>query len=150
MRYMDASISVGKQKIRFDREATIELYRGTITAPGADSCDCLYCRNFAKQRHDIYPAEFRTLLDRLGADPKKEWEAYELGSCPTKPNHHLYGGWFLFCGELTEGAEAQAEGLPFTFRFTTSFPNGTLPDGLKICAVDFLAAIPWLLSEAPD
>ena len=93
MRYMDASISVGTQKIRFDREATIELYRKTITAPGADSCDCLYCRNFAKQRQDIYPDEFKTLLVRLGADPTKEWEAYELGSCITKPNHHLYGGW---------------------------------------------------------
>lgn len=150
MKYMDASISVGIQKIRFDREATIELYRETITAPGADSCDCLYCRNFAKQRHDIYPAEFKMLLDRLGADPNKEWEAYELGTCTTKPNYRLYGGWFLFCGKLIEGADAQTDGLPFSFRFTTSFPNGTLPDGLKICAVDFLAAIPWLLSEAPD
>jgi hypothetical protein len=130
MRYMDASISVGTQKIRFDREATIELYRRTITAPGADSCDCLYCRNFAKQRLDIYPSEFKTLLDRLGADPTKEWETYELGSCTTKPNHRLYGGWFLFCGELVEGIAARSEGLLFSYGFTTSFPNGTLPDGL--------------------
>src|SRR4029077_10457106 len=128
MRYMDASISLGTQKVRFDREATIELYRRTIAVPGADSCDCLHCRNFAKQRQDVYPAEFKTLLDRLGADPTKEWEVYELGSCTTKPNHRLYGGWFLFCGELVDGTDAQAEGLPFSFHFTESFPNGTLPE----------------------
>ena len=51
---MDASLCVGRQKIRFDREATIGLYRGIIKVPAADSCDCLYCRNFAKQRQDIY------------------------------------------------------------------------------------------------
>jgi hypothetical protein len=151
MRYMDASISVGRQKIRFDREETIELYRGTASVPGADSCDCLYCRNFAKQRLTIYPDDFKKLLDRLGADRTKEWEAYELGPSSTKPDHRLYGGWFLFCGELVEGADVQAEGLPFSFRFTNSFPNGTLPDdGIKICAVDFLAEIPWVLPEAPD
>jgi len=150
MGYMDASISLGRQIIRFDREATIKLYRETITVPGADSCDCLYCRNFAKQRQAIYPDEFKTLLDRLGADPIKEWETFELGPCNTKPNHRLYGGWFLFCGELVEGADVQSEGPPFSFRFTTSFPNTNLPDGVKTCAVDFLAEIPWILPEAPD
>ena len=150
MRYMDESISVGRQKIRFDREATIELYRRTVTMPGADKCGCLFCRNFAKQRQAIYPDEFKTLLDRLGADPTKEWEAYELGPCTAKIDHRLYGGWFLFCGELVAGDDDQAVGQPFSFCFTTSFPNGTLPDGLKVCAVDFLAAIPWVLPEAPD
>jgi hypothetical protein len=147
---MDVSISVGSQKIRFDREATIELYHGTITVPGADSCDCIYCRSFAKQRRTIYPDEFKAMLDRLGADPLKEWETYELGPCTSKPKHRLYGGWFLFCGELVEGADVQSEGLPFSFRFTISFPNATLPDRLKICAVDFLAEIPLVLTEAPD
>ena len=150
MGYMDASISLGRQIIRFDREATIKLYRETITVPGADSCDCLYCRNFAKQRQAIYPDEFMMLLNRLGADSTKEWEPYELGPWDAKPNHRLYGGWFLFCGEIVEGASVQAEGLPFSYRFTTSFPNGTLPGAVKICAVDFLAAIPWVLQEAPD
>ena len=83
---MGASISPGRQKIQAGRisrqaeypiqpRATIELYRSTITVPGADSCDCLYCRNFAEQRQTIYPEELKTLLDRLGADPTKEWEA---------------------------------------------------------------------------
>lgn len=150
MGHMDASISLGGQSILFDRETTIELYRKTITVPGADSCNCLYCRNFAKQRSVIYPEEFKTLLTRLGADSIKEWESYELGPCATRPNHRLYGGWFLFCGELVEGAEIKAEGLPFSFHFTTSFPNGTLPSDLKICALGFLAEVPWILPEPPD
>jgi len=72
----------GHAEDSIDREATIELYRKTITAPGADSCDCLYCRNFAKQRQDIYPDEFKTLLVRLGADPTKS------GSIRTWLMHH--------------------------------------------------------------
>ena len=102
------------------------------------------------QRQLIYPDEFESLLDCLGADPSREWEVYELGPYVTNPNHWLYGGWFLFCGELIEGADVQVEIQPFSFRFTTSFPNATLPGGLKICAIDFLAAIPWVLPEAPD
>lgn len=54
--------------------------------------DCLCCRNFAEQRQTIYPDEFKTLLGCLGADPIKEWEAYELGPCTTKPNLRPYGG----------------------------------------------------------
>ena len=147
---MDASFSLGGQKIRFDHEATIQLYRKTIASPGADSCDCLYCRNFAKQRDAIYPDEFKALLFRLGADPLKEWEVFELGSGDTEPIRRVYGGWFLFCGELVEGADIHREGQPFSFRFTKSFPNATLPVGLKTCAIEFLAEIPWILSEAPD
>ena len=150
MGYMDASMSVGGQKILFDHEATIELYCGTITVPGADSCSCIYCRNFAKQRRAIYPDEFKMLLARLGVDPLKEWEAFELGSGTTEPNHRVYGGWFLFCGELVEGADLHPKGLPFSFCFTTSFPNATLPDVQKTCAVEFFAEIPWVLIEAPD
>lgn len=150
MRDMNASFSIGRQKIRFDREATIKLYREILTVPGADSCDCPYCRNFAKQRQTVYPDEFKILLNHLGADLTKEWEVFELGPCSTKTNHRLYGGWFLFCGELDEEVDVQANGQPFSFHFTTSFPNGTLPDGIKICAVDFSAAIPWVLPESPD
>jgi hypothetical protein len=150
MRAMHASISVGRQKILFDREATIELYRGIITVPGADSCGCIYCRNFARQRQTNFPDEFIALLDRLGADPLKEWEAYELGPSTTKPDHRLYGGWFLFCGELVEGPGLQGDVLPFSFGFTKSFPDGIPHFGPEVCAVDFLAEIPWVLLEPPD
>jgi hypothetical protein len=57
---------------------------------------------------------------------------------------------FFFCGELLERADVKACGEPFSFRFTTSFPNATLPEGMKTCAVDFLAEIPWVFPEAPE
>ena len=144
---MNASLSVGGQKIRFDRETTLQLYRENVTAPGADCCDCHYCKNFARQRDAIYPDEFKALLARLGADHLKELEAFELGPSDTESNLRVYGGWFLFCGELIEGPDVRPEGQPFSFWFTKSFPNTTLPYGLKTCAVEFLAEIPWVLSE---
>ncbi len=37
----------------------------------------------------------------------------------------------------------------FAYWFTTSFPTGTLPKGLKLCAIEFLTEIPWVLPEIP-
>jgi len=147
---MDESISVGSQTVWFDRQSTLRLYRDTITVPGADSCGCVYCRNFAVQRQTIYPQEFCTLLGRLGIDARKEWEAFDLDFGSTRPQKHLYGGWFLFCGEMTEPSDKSPEAEPFSFCFTTKFPNGSLPQKQKICAVEFVAEIPWVLPESPD
>jgi hypothetical protein len=145
---MEAELSVGQQTVLFDREATVELYRQTITIPGADGCGCIYCKNFAAQRGKVFPEEFVQFLGALGIDPHKEWEAfdYDFGE---NPSGHLYGGWFLFVGGLTDGVD-ERPGPPqesFAYWFTSSFPNGTLPNGVKFCAVEFLARIPWVLSE---
>jgi hypothetical protein len=147
---MDKELSVGQQKVLFDREATLELYRQTITIPGADSCSCIPCKNFTAQRGNVFPQEFVQFLTTLGIDPLKEWEAfdYEFGE---DQSGHLYGGWFLFVGELAEGPDRDIgpQSKPFDYWFTTSFPTGTLPIGSRYCAVEFLARIPWVLSEAP-
>ena len=147
---METCISIGRQKIQFDREATCELYRSTITVPGADSCGCLACRNFAEQRQSTFPKEFKTLLVRIGIDPFKEWEAFEFDQGIAESKRRVYGGWFLFCGELVEGKDMHALDLPFSFCFSTSFPNATLPHALKTCAVEFYVEIPWVLPEAPE
>lgn len=149
---VEQELSVGQQKILFDREATIDLYRQTITVPGADSCGCIYCKNFAAQRQNVFPAEFCRLLGELGVDPTKEWEAFEYNFDAKNPHKLvLYGGWFLFAGTLVEGAERrpdpQAGG--FAHWFTSSFPTGPLPTGLKLCAIEFLVQIPWVLPEIP-
>jgi len=109
--------------------------------PGADSCSCTSCRNFAAQRGKVFPDEFLHFLAGLGVDPLKEWEAFDYDFDARNPNQLvLYGGWFLFVGELLEGLDKrpQAEKKGFAHWFTTSFPNGTLPSGLKLCAVEFL------------
>jgi hypothetical protein len=144
---------VGQQKILFDREATIELYRQTITVPGADQCSCIPCKNFAAQRGTTFPEKFLQFLNELGADQLKEWEIFGYNFDPKTPRKHvLYGGWFLFVGELVEGFDRRPEPAQrgFAHWFTNSFPAGTLPKGLKLCAVEFIGEIPWILSETPE
>jgi hypothetical protein len=147
---METELSVGRQKVRFDREATVELYRQKITIPGADSCTCVPCKNFAAQRDKVFPEEFNQFLRSIGIDPLREWEAFDY-HFGVNPDGHLYGGWFLFVGGLVEGIDKRPEPQPepFAYWFTASFPTGTLPIGPKYCAVEFLARIPWLLPEAP-
>lgn len=138
---------MASQTIRFDREATIGLYREVILTPGADQCTCLSCKNFATQRNSAYSDEFLRLLQDLGADPLKEWEAFDFDFGPWNPDRHVYGGWFLFCGELIQDSGEKWNSEPFSYQFTSSFPNGTLPRDTKICAVQFMTAVPWVLPE---
>jgi hypothetical protein len=147
---MDKELDLGQQKVLFDQNATVELYRRTITIPGADRCSCIPCKNFAAQRGKVFPDEFLHFLRALGVDPLREWEAfdYDFG---VNQNGHLYGRWFLFVGGLVEGLDKRPEPQqePFAYWFTASFPTGTLPIDAKYCAVEFLARIPWVLSEMP-
>ena len=57
--------------------------------------------NFAAQRSSVYPDEFLSLVDKLGIDPAKEGEVYEVGPS-------VYGGWFYLTGELTESASERS------------------------------------------
>src|SRR5258708_5745822 len=50
-----------------DVEATRAGYE-TISAGGAESCDCAGCRNFLAQRDSVYPAEVLNLFDELGVN----------------------------------------------------------------------------------
>ena len=83
-------------------------------------------------------------------DPLKEWEAFDY-DLTENSSKRLYGGWFLFSGQLVEGADKRPQRPQHTFThwFTTSFPMGTLPTGVKICAVEFLTEIPWIVPEMP-
>jgi len=139
---MNRELLVGLQKIRFDREATLTLYRDLIKAGATEQCDCTGCRNFVAQRRLVYPESFLLFLNKLGVDPGKEWEAFDY-AFESSPEHHLYGGWFLFSGEIVEGATIRPEAKPFSYWFTTSFPNATFPGDIKVCAVQFCAEIFW-------
>ena len=144
-------LTLNGQKITFDRDATVALYLETIVKPGADQCGCIYCKNFAAQRDTVFPAEFLELLARLGINPAQEWEAFDFDHASLNPKERLYGGWFLFVGELLEGLDLQGARThdKFVYWFTESFPNGTLPEGVNFGAVEFLTRTPWVLSEAP-
>ena len=148
---MKSEFRLLQQVVRFDREATIALYRDTITVPGADKCGCIYCKNFAGQRSKLYPEEFLRLLSELGGDPRKEWEAFDYDFKPENSSNHLNGGWFLFCGELIKGVHKRPDQgqTAFAYWFTTSFPTGALPRDARFCAVEFSIQVPWILLEAP-
>src|SRR5271163_133957 len=147
---MERERTLALQRVSFDREATAELYRKTIAVPGADKCGCLSCKNFAAQRSKVFPKEFAEFLGAMGIDPTKEWEAFDC-DYDVNSSGHLYGGWFLFVGGLVAGGAEQPSPnrRPFAYWFTDSFPTGTLPDGVKYCAVEFLARVPWILAETP-
>ena len=147
---MQTEIHVGPQVARFNRDATVTLYRDTITKSGADDCQCSSCRNFAQQRTSVYPKEFLELLERIGADPHKELEAFDLGPSSDDSPLRLYGGWFVFCGTIADGVNWRPEHKPesFTYWVTDSFPSGGLPDG--VCAVEFLCELPWVIREPQE
>jgi hypothetical protein len=139
---MNCELLVGHQKIRFNRDATVTLYRDHIKAGGADSCTCLSCRNFVLQRGIAYPEQFLLLLDKLGVDPGKELEAFDY-DFESSPQHHMYGGWFLFSGEIIDGATIRPGAKPFSHWFTTSFPGSAVPLDIQVCAVEFCVEIFW-------
>jgi hypothetical protein len=142
MRSMNRELLLGDQKIAFDREGTLTLYRDQIMKGDADHCDCAGCRNFVAHRGTAYPEPFLLLLDQLGVDSEKEWEAFDY-DFESSAEHHLYGGWFLFFGEIVEGATVRPGAKPFSYWFTNSFPDATFRGDAKLCAVEFCAEIYW-------
>ena len=147
---MEARLALRGQEVQFDRDATQSLYREIIPRPGADECTCFYCKNFAAQRSIAYPDEFLGLLDRLGIDPFKEWEVFDHDYGRSQPGWRIYGGWFLFCGELILDSKEKWDEQPFSFHFTRSFPACTPQPGIKVCALQFVTSVPWTLPESPD
>jgi hypothetical protein len=84
------ALCIGDQQLRFDREATVIAY-SEMRRGDADHCTCTACRNFALLRDKAYPGTFRSLLNQLGIDARKEGEAVHYGP---KGDLHFYGGWF--------------------------------------------------------
>jgi hypothetical protein len=127
---VDEKIRLGGQHVRYNREATAALYEKKLTIAGADECGCTYCKNFAAQRTTIYPTGFLGLLEQLGVDQLKELEAFDYDFGQEKPIA-LYGGWFVFVGEIVEGKDwrPSTKLTPFSYWFTASFPIGGLPTG---------------------
>ena len=85
-----------------DRPATVEAY-SRAEAGGSDTCPCNTCRNFAVVREEVFPGVFRSLLESLGIDPRKDAEVYH--NARIAPGRHDYGGWFHFIGTLEKDGD---------------------------------------------
>src|SRR6266496_2430942 len=67
-------------------EATRAGYE-TISAGGAESCNCAGCQNFLVQRDSLYPAEVLNLFNELGVNYKSDAETYDIARL--EPGLHL-------------------------------------------------------------
>lgn len=67
---------IGNNLVECDAEATRAAYAKVVG--GIDSCRCEYCVNYRLAREQIYPPEFRDLLEELGIDYRKEVELDHL------------------------------------------------------------------------
>jgi len=143
-------LRIGDQVIRYDREATAAIYGGRSNG-WAERCGCLFCKNFAAQREQVYPASFRALLDQLGIDAFKEDDNTEYG--PMKDGCHFWGGWFYFVGEMVEWGEQNAEAPDapeFQFFFTKSGPGANRFPGRPLLGIEFTTHVKWILPDDPD
>jgi hypothetical protein len=140
-------IHLGHQLALYDREATVAAYE-LLSSGGAERCNCIYCRNFATQRATVYPESFRGLLLRIGIDPLKEGEIYDMVG-PFDDRVRPTGGWFYFVGELIEKGEKLVTDGDFQYWFQASFPRPPACFGLRVAAIEFTTKIPWVLREEP-
>ena len=97
------SLRYGSRRAGFDRGATLRAHASMPTG-GAERCACQTCKNYAAQKPVPFPADFLELLSRLGIDPNKEIEVFEME--PDDPQGVEYYGWFYFVGHVDAGAGA--------------------------------------------
>src|ERR1035438_3005518 len=140
-------LALNDQVIIHDRDATIAAYL-LIEQGWADRCTCSNCKNFGRFRDVAYGPKLKDLLDRLGVDPFKEWEA---NMCGVEVDGKIpYDGWFPFVGEWsTNRTGKDAFDFPRQeefFFFTSLFPNATKRFGPKVLAVEFRVHVP----KAPE
>jgi hypothetical protein len=133
--------------ITVDRAATI-LAHSNMPSGGANACTCCWCKNFTRQKPVPYPPEFVSLLERLGIDPNKEVEVYELDD---DNGTLMYAGWFHFVGH-TDGEEVQnIDPTEFTY-YTMEGPATNLEQfqGLPVSRVEFFGLrLPWVDGLGP-
>jgi hypothetical protein len=87
-------LMLNDQIVLFDREATTSVYH-SIDRGDADGCHC--GRSFRQFRSQAYGPKLLAILERLGIDLLKEWEAYSSG---VEVDEHIEnGGWVVFVGE---------------------------------------------------
>ena len=138
----------GQWKYTADRNATIIAYSRVLRG-GADTCDCVHCRNFRVARARVFPEKFLALLDQLGIDPLKDAEVYH--NTRLAPGRHDYGGWYHFIGTLDEAGDFPPVDLEDGFKVWMCHAEAPrLPSlqGVPVVQLEFhIETVPWLLDE---
>ena len=128
-----------------DVDATHVAYQ-TISAGGAESCDCAGCRNFLAQQDAVYPAEVLNLFNELAVNYKRDAETYHMA--PLEFGLHLYGSWFHFVGAIVKEPIGPATLDNLTIDF---IPNNALAakafENQRLVQIEITVKLPWVLSE---
>lgn len=154
----------GRWRVQYDPEATRRAY-AEIEQGGVDNCECLYCRNFASAREQLFSPSMLELFDMLGIDYRKDaevWEASKKGA-----RVRFYSGWFHFIGHVEYVGDplppvqlhatmmsTKSDHVAMTPHFAISFePSGELAQepflSGPIGTLSFCADVPWVLDEPP-
>ena len=114
---MESFLQVCRWGIRFDPEATRQLYAQTS---GID-CTCTDCARFRAAGEAAYSPPFLDLLSQFGVDPYKPAELSHYGGSGEPLETH---GWFHLVGRLESGNDAWRQVGETSFSLETEpFPG---------------------------
>jgi hypothetical protein len=143
-------------KLFVDEKLTNETYK-KVEVGGVESCECNDCKNFAKNRENIYPEEIKNLLIDLGIDYHKECEVWHY--CKDEFGKHCYSGWFHFKGKF-EGENCKVDLqnnistynlTPITENFSIGFLNESsltfFEEKQNLVQVEFDVKTEWTISK---
>jgi len=82
-----------------DIDATRETYQKVLQG-SAETCVCIYCKNFLALRNKLFEGELLGLLNNLGVDYRKDVEMYH--KVALEKGRHLYAGWFHSIGRVKQ------------------------------------------------
>ncbi|AWA31100.1 hypothetical protein HYN48_13940 [Flavobacterium magnum] len=130
-----------------DKKYNDEIY-SNLKGGIADGCQCNDCRNFVKNRQDIFPQEIKTLLAELGIDYTKEADNIHLQKL--KNGLHSYLALFHFRGEITK-LEDETGLLPLNDNLIINFglPDGQIlfPNVERLVQIEFYIEMPWTIEK---
>lgn len=140
--------------IRYDRRKTEQAY--SVANQGAQTCGCLYCRNYVAVRDAVYGLSFRALLIQLGIDPHKEAEVSEAGE--SDPDTHLYVGFYHFVGIVDRDPGDRMASVPadehgrYAWQIFFTPARALIPaafDDSPVVQLEFQVELPWAINERP-
>jgi len=114
---------------RFDRESV---------GFGAESCDCIYCRNFFAVEGAVYPNEVLEFLEKLGVSRPFEAEVVCYGP---ENEGTLYHAWIPFFGAIKRSRECSNE-MAYFEEFKLHVPGMT---GKQVAQLTCPLVLPWVL-----
>ena len=132
-----------------DVEATRETYQ-KVSQGSAEICACVYCKNFAALRDDLFQADFLELLNNLGVDYRKDVEIYHQATL--EKEKHLYAGWFHSIGRVKQNGNVVIlkNELKVYFMQNKDLMFNEF-EGKDLIQIEFEnVVLPWILADLPE